>query len=169
MVLVQNGIDEGAWSSRIGSGDEGIPKADKSRLLSGKSRIIEANDDSVSRRTTDMRLFHVDAFTDELYKGNPAGVVLLHDTELSDETMKSIAKELKHSETAFVSFGKEEIGLRWFTPKREVDLCGHATLASAYVLFETGLFKRTAEIRFSTKSGILTARRSETGIEMDFP
>lgn len=109
-------------------------------------------------------IFVVDAFTDTPFRGNPAGVVLL--TEIaSDAWMQSVAKEMRHSETAFVDVRPglgEPRSLRWFTPETEVDLCGHATLATTHVL--------GGEQRFMTKSGELKCRVARGGwIEMDFP
>ena len=112
-------------------------------------------------------LFQVDAFADHIFSGNPAAVVPLHDW-LPDETMQNIAMENQLSETAF--FVEEESGyrLRWFTPVIEVDLCGHATLASAHVLFaEMGHMGES--VVFQSRSGPLEVRRSTIGYEMDFP
>nr|WP_203433810.1 PhzF family phenazine biosynthesis protein [Jiangella asiatica] len=123
-----------------------------------------------------MRILVVDSFTDRPFGGNPAGVCLL-DRQVSDHWMQSVAAEMKHSETAFVEpvEGDEaaratpavDYRLRWFTPAVEVDLCGHATLATAHVLFERG---EAGPIRFSTRSGVLTVRRGDDGdVVMDFP
>ncbi|MFE3451113.1 PhzF family phenazine biosynthesis protein [Nonomuraea sp. NPDC059194] len=110
-----------------------------------------------------MRLFTVDAFTDTAFQGNPAAVCLL-ESGASDTWMQSVAAEMRLSETAFL-LGNS---LRWFTPAVEVSLCGHATLATAHVLYSTGA--ATGEIQFATKSGILTVNRSADGlISMDFP
>ncbi|MEV4182345.1 PhzF family phenazine biosynthesis protein [Streptosporangium canum] len=116
-----------------------------------------------------MRIYTVDSFTDQFSKGNPAGVCLL-DNPVPDAWMQSIAAEMRHSETAFVLEGEdgEPYSLRWFTPVVEVALCGHATLATAHVLYSTGSTPETLE--FSTKSGILSVTRDGTGlISMDFP
>jgi predicted PhzF superfamily epimerase YddE/YHI9 len=114
------------------------------------------------------RLFVVDAFTDELFHGNPAGVCVL-DRWPDDELMLNIAAENNLSETAFVVPSDEDFGIRWFTPKVEVDLCGHATMASAHVLFTHLGFARD-EIRFhSRSSGVLKASRDGDGIVLDFP
>jgi PhzF family phenazine biosynthesis protein len=113
-------------------------------------------------------IYHVDAFTDELFKGNPAAVCIL-DRWPSDSLMQSIAFENNLSETAFVVRRGKAFGLRWFTPKVEVDLCGHATLASAHVLFEH-LGYGQDEIRFlSTRSGTLKVSRKGEELVMDFP
>ncbi len=110
----------------------------------------------------------VDAFTTEPFHGNPAGVVLL-ERPRSEEWMQSFAAEMKHAETAFLVPEEGGFHLRWFTPLREVDLCGHATLASAHALWETGTLEAGHEARFRTRSGVLTARQTREGIEMDFP
>jgi PhzF family phenazine biosynthesis protein len=116
-------------------------------------------------------LFQVDAFTDEPFRGNPAAVCIL-DTPRLDEWMLAVAAEMNLSETAFVVVdGSDgELPLRWFTPRVEVDLCGHATLATAHVLWEAGRRSPDESIRFSTASGTLecTVDRNET-IWMDFP
>ncbi|HYJ33026.1 MAG TPA: PhzF family phenazine biosynthesis protein [Candidatus Binatia bacterium] len=110
----------------------------------------------------------VDAFTNEPFRGNPAGVVLLEKPR-PDDWMQSFAAEMKHAETAFLVPEEGGFHLRWFTPVAEVDLCGHATLASAHALWETGTLEAGHEARFRTRSGLLTARQSRAGIEMDFP
>src|SRR6266566_6487551 len=111
--------------------------------------------------------YHVDAFTGELFAGNPAGVCMLP-AFLADSTMRKIAAENRHSQTAFVVPRVDgDFDLRWFTPEVEDDLCGHATLASAYVLT---LRKHTAwPVRFHTRSGVLTVTREQDGFELDFP
>ncbi|TDH25614.1 PhzF family phenazine biosynthesis protein [Segetibacter sp. 3557_3] len=112
-------------------------------------------------------LFHVDAFTDQLFGGNPAVVCPL-ETWLPEDTMQRLAAENNLSETAF--FIKEEGGyhVRWFTPEYEIDLCGHATLATAFVLFEH-LGYEGDTIRFSCKSGLLEVTRKDGLIQLDFP
>jgi len=115
-----------------------------------------------------MKTFIVDSFTNKPYSGNPAGVCII-DNEVSDDLMVKIAREINHSETAFLLKLKNRYSLRWFTPKTEVDLCGHATLATAHVLFETGLAAKESLIEFDTKSGILTARYINGLIELNFP
>lgn len=113
-------------------------------------------------------LFHVDAFAAAPFSGNPAAVCLL---ERSRETawMQGVAREMNVSETAFVLPEAGSFRLRWFTPEVEVDLCGHATLAAAHVLWETGRLAEDAPARFDTRSGVLTAERREGWIELDFP
>ena len=113
-------------------------------------------------------LFQVDAFTHRPFAGNPAAVCLL-DEPAPDAWMQSVAAEMNLSETAFVHpHGGGRQALRWFTPTVEVDLCGHATLATAHVLFETGRAGREV-LRFETRSGVLTALRRDERIELDFP
>ena len=111
--------------------------------------------------------YQVDAFTDHVFGGNPAGICLLP-AWLPDALLQKIALENNLSETAFVVRKGDEFELRWMTPSVEVDLCGHATLASAFVLF-TEANHAGAEIRFHTKSGVLGARREGTRIALDFP
>jgi PhzF family phenazine biosynthesis protein len=113
-------------------------------------------------------LFHVDAFTDCPFSGNPAAVCLLPSWK-DDEWLQAVAREMNLSETAFLVKQPDHIDLRWFTPRVEVDLCGHATLAPAHVLWQQGLAKPEEEIRFSTKSGILKATLRGQDIELDFP
>jgi PhzF family phenazine biosynthesis protein len=112
-------------------------------------------------------LFHVDAFTDRPFAGNPAAVCLLPSWK-SDRWLQAVAGEMNLSETAFLVKNAEGFDLRWFTPKVEVDLCGHATLAPAHILWQQRLTSGH-EIRFSTKSGILKAMRNGDDIELDFP
>jgi predicted PhzF superfamily epimerase YddE/YHI9 len=114
-----------------------------------------------------MDIYIVDAFTDKPYKGNPAAVCFL-ESEKSDRRMQSIANEMNLSETAFLMKQGGDYSLRWFTPEAEVDLCGHATLASAHILWEEKIFKGN-EIRFMTKSGLLSAIKDGSWIQMNFP
>jgi PhzF family phenazine biosynthesis protein len=113
-------------------------------------------------------LLTVDAFTAEPFRGNPAAVCVL-DCARPDGWMAAVAREMNLSETAFLELRGDRWGLRWFTPVTEVDLCGHATLASAHALWDLGLASETAELRFETRSGELTARRESRGIVLDFP
>ncbi|MGD8909173.1 MAG: PhzF family phenazine biosynthesis protein [Chromatiales bacterium] len=113
-------------------------------------------------------IYQVDAFSDAPFQGNPAAVSLL-DRERESAWMQSVAAEMNLSETAFIRPLNEDFELRWFTPSVEVDLCGHATLASAHVLWESGLLAPDREARFHTRSGWLKARRVAEGIELDFP
>jgi PhzF family phenazine biosynthesis protein len=117
------------------------------------------------------KIFQVDAFTAEPYKGNPAGVCILHQAK-DEQWMQSVAREMNVAETAFLqreTEGEGVFSLRWFTPTVEVDLCGHATLASAHVLWEMNEAKPDSLLSFHTRSGLLTAKRSGEWIEMDFP
>jgi PhzF family phenazine biosynthesis protein len=115
-----------------------------------------------------MRLLQIDAFTDQPFRGNPAAVCLL-DAERDDAWMQSLAAEMNLSETAFLRRAGEAWSLRWMTPTVEVDLCGHATLASAHALWEEGLLERTETAQFDTRSGRLTATRDGDWIVLDFP
>ena len=115
-----------------------------------------------------MKIYQVDSFSSKLYSGNPAAVVPLTDW-LDDEKMQNIAAENNLSETAFfVPMNEDSYALRWFTPETEVDLCGHATLATAHVLYThlgyTGQF-----VHFHSKSGILSVERTEGKYKMNFP
>src|SRR5437899_10414385 len=111
--------------------------------------------------------YHVDSFTGRLFAGNPAGVCILSAFP-ADSMMQKIAAENRHSETAFVVARADgDFDLRWFTPKVEDDLCGHATLASAYVLSLRN--HRSWPVRFHTVSGVLTVSRDGDRFQMDFP
>ncbi len=114
-----------------------------------------------------LKLYQVDAFTNQLFKGNPAAVVPLENW-LTTEQMQLIALENNLSETAFFVPEKDGYGLRWFTPAVEVDLCGHATLATAHVLFQHLNYAKE-RIAFYTKSGRLTVTRQGDGYAMNFP
>lgn len=113
------------------------------------------------------RYFQIDAFTHTLFSGNPAGVCLLNEWP-DDALLQRIAAENNQSETAFLVAGKESFRLRWFTPLMEVDLCGHATLASAHLFF-TELKPKGDLVTFETLSGSLSVRRSGELMVMDFP
>lgn len=115
-----------------------------------------------------MKLFQVDSFTKEVFKGNPAAVCIVQD-DLDEELMQKIALEMNLSETAFVKIYEGHCNLRWFTPASEVPLCGHATLATAHVLWAHGLWPKTEQIEFSTLSGSLFTRLEGEKIVMDFP
>lgn len=115
-----------------------------------------------------IRLLQVDAFTDRPYAGNPAAVCLLEGPR-DDAWMQSVASEMNLSETAFISARDDGFDLRWFTPVAEVDLCGHATLASAHALWTTRCVEDTRSITFHTRSGPLVCSRHGEFIEMDFP
>jgi PhzF family phenazine biosynthesis protein len=113
-------------------------------------------------------LIQVDAFSAKAFGGNPAAVCLLPEPR-DERWMANVAMEMNLAETAFVYPVAEGYILRWFTPTVEVDLCGHATLASAHVLWSEGHLAQTATARFHTKSGVLSCRRKGDWIEMDFP
>jgi PhzF family phenazine biosynthesis protein len=112
-------------------------------------------------------MFQVDAFTSQVFRGNPAAVCLL-DQWLDDATLQSIAAENNLSDTAYLVGGDGRYEVRWMTPKQEVDLCGHATLASAFVLF-AGAENGREEIVFRSKSGELKVRRDGDLLTLDFP
>jgi PhzF family phenazine biosynthesis protein len=113
-------------------------------------------------------IFQVDSFTSTLFKGNPAAVCILQ--EPADETwMQAVSREMNLSETAFVVDQGDHYGLRWFTPAVEVDLCGHATLATAHIIWETGLADRGQPLEFQTRSGLLTATWKAPRIVLNFP
>ena len=113
-------------------------------------------------------IFQVDAFTNQPFTGNPAAVCILPQSS-SDRWMQNVAKEMNLSETAFLHKQVDGFNLRWFTPATEVDLCGHATLASAYILWKMGYLAPDEQARFHTRSGLLTAKREGDWIELDFP
>jgi PhzF family phenazine biosynthesis protein len=113
-------------------------------------------------------IIQVDAFTDRPFAGNPAAVCILAQPR-PDAWMQAVANEMNLAETAFLVREADGYRLRWFTPAVEVDLCGHATLASAHVLWDEGYLPLTETARFHTRSGLLTARRAGDRIELDFP
>jgi PhzF family phenazine biosynthesis protein len=113
-------------------------------------------------------LFQVDSFTDKPFAGNPAAVCLLPEAR-DPAWMQAVAAEMNLSETAFLVARPDGFDLRWFTPTVEVDLCGHATLASAHILWEQGLQTHDQPLHFSSKSGRLSAQRAGAWIELDFP
>lgn len=115
-----------------------------------------------------MPIAQVDAFSDHPFSGNPAAVCLL-DTPKEAGWMQKVAQEMNLSETAFLLREGARFHLRWFTPTVEVDLCGHATLASAHMLWEWGVLKANEQACFQTKSGLLTAEKRGEWIELDFP
>jgi len=115
-----------------------------------------------------MKYFIINAFTDNLDSGNQAAVCLF-EQPVNDELMQGIASEFGLSETAFIEKNNSGFGLRWFTPRVEVDLCGHATLASAHVLWEQGLVKPDLTINFDTLSGRLSVNKMNELLIMDFP
>lgn len=113
-------------------------------------------------------IFQVDAFTDEPFKGNPAAVCVLPEPR-AEAWMQNVAREMNLSETAFLCKQEDGFSLRWFTPTVEVELCGHATLASAHVLWEIGLLTPQERANFHTRSGLLSAERKGDEIELNFP
>ncbi len=113
-------------------------------------------------------IYQVDAFTDKPFQGNPAAVCIL-DHDMPDRWMQSIAAEMNLAETAFLQKQQDGYALRWFTPTVEVDLCGHATLAAAHILWETERLCPDEIARFWTRSGLLSASHSDGMIDLDFP
>lgn len=114
------------------------------------------------------KLFQVDAFTDHIFHGNPAAVCM-PEGKKSDSWMQQLAQEMNLSETAFLFPQGKDYHLRWFTPSTEVELCGHATLASAWVLFHELQFPQKEKIRFHTLSGDLTAKWENGAVVLNFP
>jgi PhzF family phenazine biosynthesis protein len=115
-----------------------------------------------------LTITQVDAFADKPFSGNPAAVCIL--PKAADEQwMQNVAMEMNLSETAFLVPRSNGFDLRWFTPTVEVALCGHATIASAHVLWESGVLKPDQQARFHTKSGVLTADKKGEWIELNFP
>lgn len=115
-----------------------------------------------------IRIVTVDAFTEVPFTGNPAAVCILPEPR-PDEWLRHVAREMNLSDTAFLLRRDDGFDLRWLTPSVEVDLCGHATLASAHVLWEDGQLPVGVQARFHTRSGLLTADRRGEWIELDFP
>jgi PhzF family phenazine biosynthesis protein len=115
-----------------------------------------------------LRMYQVDAFTDKLFTGNPAAVCPLPENWLPDSVMQNIAMENNLAETAFYIIKNDKYHLRWFTPQVEVDLCGHATLATGHVLFNHENYSGN-EIEFESKSGRLTVRKDNEYITLNFP
>jgi|GEM_PF-22150 len=134
-------------------------------LLPVYSTLIQIQPELTTMKQT---IFQVDAFTDRPFKGNPAAVCVLTSSQ-EDEWMQSVAQEMNLSETAFLLKQDRSYSLRWFTPTTEVPLCGHATLASAHVLWTEGYASTGQAIQFETKSGTLTAKYQDDWIELDFP
>ena len=115
-----------------------------------------------------LKIFQVDAFTDKPFTGNPAAVCILPKPR-DDIWMQNVAREMNLSETAFICEQEDGFSLRWFTPRVEVDLCGHATLASGHILWEAGMLTRQQQARFHTRSGLLTAESKGDEVELNFP
>lgn len=115
-----------------------------------------------------MVIYQVDAFTDKIFRGNPAGVCILKE-QADEKWMQEVAMEMNLSETAFLQKQGDGFHLRWFTPETEVDLCGHATLASSHILWETGVLQMDQEAVFHTKSGRISAKKDRDYIVLNFP
>jgi len=113
-------------------------------------------------------IYIVDAFTDKAFKGNPAAVCFPKE-DVGSDWMQNVAAEMNLSETAFLRKSSKGFDLRWFTAEIEVDLCGHATLASAHVLWESSLLEKGEKAIFNSKSGVLTAEKMNEEIELNFP
>lgn len=114
------------------------------------------------------KIYQVDAFTDVPFKGNPAAIMIL-ESEVADSWMQNIALEMNLSETAFVLKKDDFFEIRYFTPTIEIPLCGHATLASAHILFELGIVKSSDTIKFKAKEGFLSVKNRDGYIAMEFP
>lgn len=115
-----------------------------------------------------IEIFTIDAFAEQPFQGNPAAVCFLPEAR-DDAFMQAVAREMNLSETAFLVARDDGYSLRWFTPAVEIDLCGHATLASAHALWQSGRLPATETARFHTRSGELLANRRDDHIELDFP
>lgn len=113
-------------------------------------------------------IYQVDAFTDQAFKGNPAGVCIPGE-KMPEEWMQNIAMEMNLSETAFLYRNTNGFDIRFFTPEAEVPLCGHASLSSAHIIYETGLVSHADQIILNSKAGLLKARTSDNWIFLDFP
>ncbi|MDD2265012.1 MAG: PhzF family phenazine biosynthesis protein [Bacteroidales bacterium] len=123
----------------------------------------------MNKKMTDNKtIYQVDAFTDEPFKGNPAGVMIV-DERTPAGWMQNIASEMNLSETAFIIPKGSGFTIRYFTPAKEVPLCGHATLAGSHIIYELGLKKAHKTIAFSAAGGELTIRKDKDWIIMDFP
>ncbi|MDR1102248.1 MAG: PhzF family phenazine biosynthesis protein [Tannerella sp.] len=118
--------------------------------------------------TDDKTIFQVDAFTDKPFKGNPAGVMIVRE-EISAEWMQNVASEMNLSETAFIFPRENDFQIRYFTPVKEVPLCGHATLASAHIIYELELKAAHEIIKFKAEGADLTVKKENDRISMDFP
>jgi PhzF family phenazine biosynthesis protein len=125
-------------------------------------------DSKVMTLAAAVEILQIDAFTDTPFAGNPAAVCVLPNA-VDEGWMRAVAAEMNLSETAFLHPHADGYQLRWFTPSAEVNLCGHATLASAHVLWQEGYLTATDEARFHTKSGLLTATQAEGWITLNFP
>jgi PhzF family phenazine biosynthesis protein len=147
---------------------EMVPLCSKDDSSEVKYTLYLANAVQKERLSMGLTIIQVDAFTNTPFTGNPAAVCILPE-ERNDQWMQNVAREMNLSETAFLLRQPDGFNLRWFTPTVEVDLCGHATLASAHVLWESGHLKSDEQARFYTRSGLLTAERQGEWIELNFP
>lgn len=163
----------GSWCSSGSVDKHGVKRVDRSfRVAVGSWQKSSRNVSSLCITSGGMimalEIVQVDAFTDKPFGGNPAAVCILP-TPREEVWMAAVAREMNLSETAYLVPQDGGFNLRWFTPTVEVALCGHATLASAHVLWETGRLTPHEQARFHTKSGLLTADRRGDWIELDFP
>jgi PhzF family phenazine biosynthesis protein len=142
------------------------PDADQN--LPAIFRVTLAPDTRASRFPMPTPCYQIDAFTDRPFSGNPAAVCLL-DRDVDDDWMQNVAAEMNLAETAFLQPRGDAWSLRWFTPEVEVDLCGHATLASAHALWTEANIAHDRPLQFHTRSGLLTCTRRGDRIAMDFP
>ncbi|WP_425800953.1 PhzF family phenazine biosynthesis protein [Desulfitobacterium sp. Sab5] len=115
-----------------------------------------------------LKIYQVDAFTDKPFSGNPAAICVL-DSRGDADWMQMVAQEMNLSETAFLYKEADGYNLRWFTPTVEEELCGHATLASAHILWQEGYINKDQAVKFYTRSGLLTAAKRDGWIELNFP
>ena len=115
-----------------------------------------------------MKLYQIDAFAKTRFEGNPAAICMVEE-DISAEFMQDLAMENNLSETAYVRISDDFCNIRWFTPASEVPLCGHATLASAYVLYEEGYWPKDKRIEFASLSGSLFVTYNKGQLELDFP
>jgi len=115
-----------------------------------------------------MKIYQVDSFTENPFGGNPAGVCI-YENEMTEDFMQKISMEMNLSETAFLKIVNDEVHIRFFTPEKEVHLCGHATLASAFILYENGYFTEETDINFHSKGGLLKISKEKEYIKMIFP
>ena len=113
-------------------------------------------------------IYQVDSFTKKAFKGNPAGVMILKE-DLEDALMQNIAMEMNLSETAFVNISETPFSIRFFTPTSEIELCGHATLAAAHLLYDNKTIAENERIEFKSKGGLLKISKEINGIKMVFP
>lgn len=157
------------WRYRRGADSPALPSSARDTAEGAVSRLPEPVGVKIfGGELMGLRIVQVDAFTSTPFAGNPAAVCVLPGPR-PDPWMQDVAREMNLSETAFLLKQDGGFNLRWFTPAVEVELCGHATLASAHVLWEDGHLKPGTQAQFHTKSGLLTADRQGDWIELDFP